>query len=152
MFRFFFFIFFAHFRWACGSTFLKFYFAHQNCLFNNSFISQCISMKLIPKFNLCLLYKPTNLQLHTTKCNWIRMRFTLCVGRCHNLCSLQMNWIKLYTHKLHIYLNLWEKFKENMTTSFSRTGLSNKPSYSLDTCRLIAVSISVTDLRGLRGL
>ena len=81
----FFFIFIAHFAWACVCTFLSFYFVHHTCLFNISFISNCISMKLTPEFYLCIPYKATNLQLQTTKCKKFTVPFTLHVGICCNL-------------------------------------------------------------------
>ena len=130
-FRFFFFFliffFIAHFAWACVCTFLSFYFVHHTCLFNISFISNCISMKPTPEFYLCIPYKATNLQLQTTKCKKFTVPFTLHVGICCNLYKNWINCMKLYTHVLHIYLHLWEKFKENVTTDLSRRGLSILP-------------------------
>ena len=107
--------------------FLSFHFVHHTCLFDISFISNCISMKLTPEFYLCMPYKATNLQLQTTKCKKFTVPFTLHVGICHNLCRDWINCMKLYTHILHIYLHLWEKFKENVTTNLSRRGSSILP-------------------------
>ena len=70
---------------ACVCTFLSFHFVHHTCLFNISFISNCISMKLTPEFYLCIPYKATNLQLQTTKCKKFTVSFTLHVGICCNL-------------------------------------------------------------------
>ena len=47
-------------------------------LSNNSLIS----MKLIPYFYLCILYKPTKFQLHTSKCQRIRV---------HLYCIIRIN-------------------------------------------------------------
>ena len=114
------FVFIAHFAWACVCTFLSFHFVHHTCLFNIFFISKCISMKLTTEFYLCMPYKATNLQLQTTKCKKFTVPFTLHVGICHNLYTNWISCMKLYTHILHIYLHLWEKFKENVTTNLSR--------------------------------
>ena len=126
------FFFIAHFVWACVCTFLSFHFVHHTCLFNIFFISNCISMKLTPEFYLCIPYKATNLQLQTTKCKKFTVPFTLHVGICCNLYKNWINCIKLYTHVLHIYLHLWEKFKENVTIEFFRRGLSKLFKYNFN--------------------
>ena len=118
------FCFFLHilFAWACVCI-LSFHSAHQASLFNISFISNCIFIKLTPEFYVCMPYKASNLQLQTTKCKKFTVTFTLHVGLCHNIYKNLNNCMKLYTHMLHIYLHLWEKFKENVT----RRGLSILP-------------------------
>ena len=103
-----FYFFFAHLARGLAWVFLTFHFVHLNCLSNNSLISAWISMKLIPHFYLCILYKHTKFKLHTNKCQRIRVHFTLHVERCHNLYTKKMNWMKLYTHKLHWYVSLWQ--------------------------------------------
>ena len=122
--RFFYFFFIAHFAWACVCTFLSFHFVHQDCLFNNSFISKWISMKLAPEFHLSILYKATNFQLQTTKCRKFRVPFTLHIGTYNNLKLYRMNCMKLKTYILHVCLHLWEKFEEIMTLECSRRDLS----------------------------
>ena len=94
---------------------LNFYFVHYICLITPSILNGSL-------WNLhqCFTYAYfTSQTIFNFTLVSVKGLVTLHVGMCHNFYT-KMSYMKLHTHKLHWYLSLREKFKENPWIEYSR--------------------------------